>query len=156
MQIDNDTLTQVACDVFTSMLGIPIEPAAQEPADAAEPLVASYIGVSGDWTSALEIVTTERVARQIASGMYEAAADNLPENDVFDALGEIANMIGGNVKGIIGGECSLSLPRVDRRREWSFTDTQGAPCTDLHFHCLNGIVAMRLTEKGFCGTAATS
>ena len=36
----------------------------------------------------------------------------MSEADVLDAVGEIVNMVGGNLKGIVEGDSSLSLPCV--------------------------------------------
>ncbi len=38
--------------------------------------------------------------------------DEVTEDDVADALGELANMIGGNVKSILPELSALSLPHV--------------------------------------------
>jgi len=32
---------------------------------------------------------------------------------VVDVIGELANVLGGNVKGVLPGPCKLSLPRVE-------------------------------------------
>jgi CheY-specific phosphatase CheX len=54
---------------------------------------------------------TQRVARELAAGMFDEAAADVADADVMDALGEVANMIGGNVKALLGAT-SLSLPSV--------------------------------------------
>ena len=37
---------------------------------------------------------------------------NLSPQDVTDAVGELTNMIGGNVKSLFGHECGLGFPSV--------------------------------------------
>jgi hypothetical protein len=48
----------------------------------------------------------------IASVMFATPAPELSGSDVTDALGELANMAGGAVKGMIDGDKSLGLPTV--------------------------------------------
>ena len=56
----------------------------------------------------------EAAARWAAS-MFNRSANETSQEDVRDALGELANMVAGNVKGILAGESRLSLPVVG---EW--------------------------------------
>jgi chemotaxis protein CheX len=44
--------------------------------------------------------------------MFAMSEDELSEEEIRDAVGEIVNMVGGNLKGIVEGESSLSLPCV--------------------------------------------
>jgi chemotaxis protein CheX len=44
--------------------------------------------------------------------MFAMSEDELTEAEIRDAVGEIVNMVGGNLKGIVEGDSSLSLPCV--------------------------------------------
>jgi chemotaxis protein CheX len=54
--------------------------------------------------------------------MLGIGAEDVAEADIADALGEMANVIGGGVKSLLPGECALSLPHVvaaaGHRRIW--------------------------------------
>jgi chemotaxis protein CheX len=47
-----------------------------------------------------------------ASAMFDRPAEQLGDQDVADALGELTNMIGGNIKSLIPGPSRLSMPAV--------------------------------------------
>ena len=82
-----------------------------EPAEPPFDLNAS-VKISGDWNALLQVASTNDAARAIAATMFDTSETDLSEEDVLDALAEIANMIGGNIKGIADCECDLSLPCV--------------------------------------------
>ena len=53
------------------------------------------------------------VATRIASTMLGAGTDEVvSEDDVHDAVGEVINVVGGSVKGALGGAMTLGLPGV--------------------------------------------
>ena len=54
----------------------------------------------------------EGLAKTIASKMFAMEVEDLEEEEVLDAVGEIINMIGGNIKGSVGVESTLSIPDV--------------------------------------------
>lgn len=110
MYVDEETLSQVTSDICCTMLGLPMYPVFEDgPAEAS---LLAKVHISGEWNATLEVATTSAVAMQIAAQMFELEPVGIQTADLYDALGEIANMVGGNVKGIINGELDLSLPSV--------------------------------------------
>ncbi len=81
------------------------------PAAPEQQMVAS-VSISGEWTGHLMIVTGAECARCIAGSMFQMEPEEISTAEVADALGEIANMVGGSVKGMIGVAAVLSLPQV--------------------------------------------
>ncbi|HVD28484.1 MAG TPA: chemotaxis protein CheX [Mycobacteriales bacterium] len=53
-----------------------------------------------------------RLARTAASAMFDRPAEALTDDEVADALGELTNMIGGNLKSLLPGPSRLSMPAV--------------------------------------------
>lgn len=75
---------------------------------------AATISIGGPWTATLEVVVTPTLARRFAADLLQMPDADLDLDDVHDALGELVNVVGGNVKGIVddGGSSTLSLPVV--------------------------------------------
>ncbi len=111
MTIDEQTLQQVVTDVCSGMLGLELEPSEQFTCDDVDALSA-VIRISGGWESLVQVLTPRRTAVSIAANMFAMSEDELSEAEIRDAVGEIVNMVGGNLKGIVEGESSLSLPCV--------------------------------------------
>lgn len=79
--------------------------------DPTPPMVAS-VSIGGGWTGHLMIMTGGACASEIAANMFQMDEGDVSTAEVADALGEIANMVGGSVKGMIGVPATLSLPQV--------------------------------------------
>lgn len=143
MYLDEETLTQVTSDIFTTMLGLPMYPVYEGLVEHT-PLTA-HVRISGEWNATVEIATTPNVATLIAAHMFSLAPLSIQTEDLYDALGEVANMVGGNVKGIVNGELDLSLPSVVER------DTQTAvavgEATVVQMICLEGPLIVTLSES---------
>ena len=109
----DDELVRAAVDlVWSSMLFATVEPWPVG-LDAALPDgVRASIELRGDWNGRLALTCSADVAGEIAGAMVGTAADDLSVEDVHDALGEVVNVVGGTVKGALGGELALGLPDV--------------------------------------------
>ncbi len=111
MDITEDILHQLGLDVCDSMIGIPVQPDA--PSAEAGRWFSASVTIQGLHRETLEVIADEQLAAVIARAIFPVPTNEMPsQSDMFDALGEIANQIGGNLKGIAGGEADLSLPSV--------------------------------------------
>lgn len=72
----------------------------------------AWVSISGDWSGHLMLVCSEAAARAITTDMFQMGEDEVSTAEIADALGEIANMVGGSVKGMVGADAALSLPQV--------------------------------------------
>lgn len=111
MTIDEQTLQQVVTDVCSGMLGLELEPTSDSSCNEANALSA-VVRISGGWESLVQVLAPRKTAVAIASTMFAMSEDELSEAEIRDAVGEIVNMVGGNLKGISEGDSSLSLPCV--------------------------------------------
>jgi chemotaxis protein CheX len=130
MQVTDAELTEVVEAVWSTMLGLPLSPAAPTAADGSGHLT-GCIHITGSWEATLVIEVPQVLARDAAASMFDMPADDLDDDLVLDALGEIANMVGGNVKGLVGGDSQLSLPAVTSGSDFRVTGSR--PETSLWF-----------------------
>lgn len=111
MTIDEAILRQVVDDVCSGMLGLEMERSEEFNCEGIDALSA-IIRISGSWDSMVQVLTPRKTAIAIASTMFAISKDELSEAEIRDAVGEIVNIVGGNLKGIVEGVSSLSLPCV--------------------------------------------
>ena len=111
MNIQNEELDQLTRDVCETMLAMELEQDNGSSDEQSLDLNAS-VKISGEWNALLSVTSSNGAAKAIAATMFDTCEDDLSEEDVFDALAEIANMIGGNIKGIADCDCDLSIPCV--------------------------------------------
>ena len=97
---DSRYRSRAAKDVFSTMLGLEIEvgePFAEKGSPAESQKVVALIGLAGQWIGTGVIGCSPEFACRIASIMLMAEYQAVNE-DVLDAMAEMANMIFGNVK----------------------------------------------------------
>jgi chemotaxis protein CheX len=74
--------------------------------------VAAAVSVTGAWRGHVVFECSSGASRHAAAALLGIPADEVSEADVVDALGELANIIGGNVKAMLPAPSALSLPYV--------------------------------------------
>ncbi len=75
--------------------------------------VSAWVEVTGPWTGTVVLTCSRSTAAELSRCLLEEHAPPvLDEQDVEDALGELANVVGGNVKAVLPGPSALGLPRV--------------------------------------------
>jgi chemotaxis protein CheX len=103
----------IAEQVWSSSLG-EAEPLMPQPlvegAFPAEQAWSAAVTVSGGWDASVTVEVADRVAQALATTMLGTA--DVEDADIADAVGELVNMIGGNVKSLMPGPSTLSLPAV--------------------------------------------
>lgn len=107
-------LTDATLEVFSSMVFIDItaESPTEDPAQAIQPNLSSLIGFAGDLKGILAIHCPAAVAMGITTSMLGMEVAALDE-DVKDAIGEIANMVAGGLKAGLATEnkkIELAIP----------------------------------------------
>ncbi len=110
--IDEPTVESIAQDAWTALVGedevlVPI------PGELPDDVVSSWVDMTGPWTGTVVLTTGRETAGDLTRALLaETAPDPLEDEDVADALGEMANVVGGNVKASLPGPSALSLPEV--------------------------------------------
>lgn len=90
---------------------------------------AATITISGAWSGIVSLEFAADTAAAVSSRML--GLDQVTEEDVADAVGELVNMVGGNVKGLVPGPSVLSLPIVTTGRVARATDATEVCHADL-------------------------
>jgi|tagenome__1003787_1003787.scaffolds.fasta_scaffold20531697_3 chemotaxis protein CheX len=107
---DPETLELIVGDVFAGLLG-DVEPPFAE-GDGGDPLpVLARVSVTGTWNGEVVVECSTPLARLVTSHLLLVAIDELADDDVRDVVGELVNVIGGNVKSVMPGPSTMSLPQ---------------------------------------------
>jgi chemotaxis protein CheX len=116
IQIVPKELGQIVESVFGAMMSLEVSECGT-PWFTGEDRLTSFVHLTGDWNGALLVECDRSQACRFAGrflSMGTAAMDKPGTMDdvVRDVLGELANMIGGNLKCILGTGIRLSMPSV--------------------------------------------
>jgi chemotaxis protein CheX len=74
--------------------------------------VHSSVSITGSWTGHVVYASSMVAAKNAAAAFLAMGADEVSPEDLSDVLGELANIVGGNVKAMLPPGCFLSLPQV--------------------------------------------
>jgi chemotaxis protein CheX len=110
-QSDNESISGIAGTVFQTMLGMEIAPAEADWTPDPEAVVAQ-VQLTGVWNGAVVLETSKEQAREFAGAFLSCPAPPDVDGDVRDVMGELANMIGGNLKSTMAHGATLSSPQV--------------------------------------------
>jgi chemotaxis protein CheX len=99
--------------IWSILLGVGIEPMKDDPGRSEEPRVlAGCVAIHGAWEGKVVLECTPKLVRSAAAALLDVDPDQASDEDLRDTLGELTNMLAGNVKGLLPEPCQLALPTV--------------------------------------------
>jgi chemotaxis protein CheX len=137
-------------ELFSTMLNLPLEPLASFQEATTKPPssqdgVEALVGIAGSWTGTGRICCTSKLACTLAGAMLMMTCESLNE-DVLDAMSEIANMIIGNVKTELEerlGPLGLSIPTVIFGRNYKTRSAGVSSWVVVPFMCKGDTLQIR-------------
>ena len=104
--------------VFRTMLNLAVVP---YPATWKHPkeLITAIVYFAGEWDGAILLECTRDQALKFTQRLMGIDLPETIDDDVRDALGELANMLAGNLKSVLPPGVVLSMPSVIEGRRYS-------------------------------------
>jgi chemotaxis protein CheX len=143
-------IRDAAHNVFDTMLNIPLsdcESYLQPTAPAPEEGVLAFVGLAGRWAGSGAFSCSTASAREISSALLMQECASV-DAGVLDAIGEVANMILGNVKTALEdelGHMGLSIPTVIYGRNFVTRSVGDSLWTVVPFNCAASTVSVHLS-----------
>jgi chemotaxis protein CheX len=110
--LDQETVQSIAQEAWSALVGddeflVPL------PGGPPDDAVSSWVEIVGPWTGAVVLTCSRATAEELSRCLLkEHAPPVLDAEDIEDGLGELANVVGGNVKAVLPGPSVLGLPEV--------------------------------------------
>ena len=101
----------LAESVFLSMLALEVHPSNEE-LRPDEEMITGAVYFAGPWKGAVLVQCTRAQACDFTARLMGIAQPSAFDDDVRDAVGEVTNIIGGNLKPILPHGVVLSMPSV--------------------------------------------
>lgn len=112
-------VTELSAAVWEQTLGLSLDPAGADPSPHGR-TVEGHVHISGRWNGTLVCQCSIGAARRAAHVMFGHGEEHGSTQEVQDAVGELTNMIGGNLKALMSDDgCFLSLPIVIEGSDYS-------------------------------------
>jgi chemotaxis protein CheX len=108
-----DAIHHIVETVWTSMLGLDVQPIRTASSAMPERPLVGTVRISGAWEGEVRLRCSSDLARRIAAVMFAIDPSMTTAAQAADALGELANMTGGNLKALLPEPCQLSTPAVE-------------------------------------------
>lgn len=127
------------------MLGIEVLPGEQPWLPRSGDITAA-IFFAGSWMGAALVECTEHQARIWTGRLLSIPEPSDISDDVRDAMGEIVNMIGGNLKSVLPGGVGLSMPSVVEGKQYSLQVCGSNMIARQCFASSDGLFGITLVE----------
>jgi chemotaxis protein CheX len=106
-------LPEITEKVWSMLLGLRIRPVGFDLERAeSQVFVLGKVTISGAWQGSVTLGCTAALARRAAAAMLGKLPAETEAEEIRDALGELTNVVGGNFKTLLRGDCRLSVPDV--------------------------------------------
>jgi chemotaxis protein CheX len=148
MELTDVDFAEVVENVFTGMLGFDLVRTHGDSLPVAgESRFIGTVHISGSWHGSVVVECPETFGRIVAAAMFGSAPDEVADDELVDVVGELANMIGGNVKALLDGESQLSLPTVVRGSDFRVVVPGTHLARSLAYECHGHVFEMRVLTK---------
>lgn len=110
--VEDEALLQIVDQMWASYFAHtePLMPAF-DPHEIEGELLCASVTIAGARPGIVTVVAEKGATRPLTAGLLQEDGE-LTDEDVYDSLGEVANIVGGNIKALVPGAGSLGLPVV--------------------------------------------
>ena len=105
------------------------------------------IHLAGDWNGALALECGRKQACAFAARFLSMDTPEMVDDVVRDVLGELANMIGGNLKCVLAGGLRLSMPSVVDGADHNLRVCRAGIRERLVFECAEGVFSVAVLRE---------
>ena len=113
MQFIEKEICDYTESIWKSILSLDAKPALNGSGDSENNYeLAGCVQITGAWNGTVTMHYPMALAKQVAAIMFDLHGEPVENELIQDALGELTNMTGGNIKSLLPEPCFLSLPAV--------------------------------------------
>jgi len=143
MKPNPEQVRNIVHTVWSTQLGMDIRDAEAAPEMTEAETLTAAVHITGDFRGGIVIECSRTLVRRAASVMFSLPTRELSADDERDVIGELTNVVAGNIKALISGTSSLSLPTIVEGTDYQVSSMNVKTSDEYHFS-LDG-EAMTLT-----------
>jgi chemotaxis protein CheX len=147
MELTDLDFAEVVESVFSGMLGFTLVRTHTEAVPEPGRRFIGTVHISGSWEGSVVLECPETFGRLVAGSMFGSSPETLSDDELVDVIGELANMTGGNVKALLGGDVALSLPTVVRGADFRVVVPGTHLSRSLAYVCAGYVFQVRVLAK---------
>jgi chemotaxis protein CheX len=146
--VAEDDVRQIAETIWSAMIGLdlrPVDPSAVR--DRAGSTFTGCVHITGAWRGVVALHCSERLARTLAAVLFDVDAAAASIRETQDAVGELVNMTGGNLKALVPEPSQLSLPTVAQGGDFTVSVPGSRLVVQTAFECIGEPILLTMLES---------
>ncbi len=145
---DND-ICQITTSIWDLMLGLDVQRCPQTvlPDNGQDRFMTGSVDITGAWEGTVAVHCPTGLSRHAASVMFGKVETNVTEFEIQDAVGELANMVSGNLKTLLPSPSFLSLPSVMDGLGNALEESDSELHTQITWDCEGQSLMVTVLEK---------
>lgn len=145
MQTINAEIEAIVKTIWSTLVDLPIDAGAGELRTDASTMT-GIVHIDGAWHGAVLLQCPMGLAGILASAMFQGDCPPTVE-EIGDALGELTNVVAGNIKALLPEPCKISVPTIARGSNYAISVVGTQPVTTLHFTCSDSSIVVALVQR---------
>jgi len=146
IEIHLSELAEIVEYVFRSMVSLEVSES-QQPWNPSVDRLTAMINLTGDWPGMLALECGRKQACAFAARFLSVDPPDVVDDVVRDVLGELTNMIGGNLKCVLAGGLKLSMPSVVDGADHRLRVCRAGIRERLVFECVEGVFSVAVLRE---------
>jgi chemotaxis protein CheX len=148
MKPDETQVRSVVRSVWSTQLGLEIQDADGPPPAPTSPTLTAAIHIGGDFHGAIRLECSRALIRRAAAIMFAMPESELTVDDDCDVVGELTNVVAGNLKALLPGSNSISLPTIIDGSDYKVSTLNVASSEDFGFTLDGEKMIVTVVEHG--------
>lgn len=138
-------LQRIVSETVLITLGVPVEHAPVSSCFDRE-LPIGIVHIVGGWNGAVSLAVTPRLGEQFSQKIFGTEAGH-ERSLVLEVVRELSNIVGGNLKSLLGERCALSSPKTGYLTPESVLPPESEVVEQLYFRCCQEQLAVTLSRS---------
>lgn len=141
--VDED-IREIAASIWETLFSLPLT---SEPDAGAmsEPVVTGCVHIEGEWNGAVMLQCDSALAGTLAGELFRSPMPS--PDEVRDTVGELTNMLAGNIKALLAEPSRISLPTVALGADYALTVVGAEPISVVAFRCADAPLLVTLLQR---------
>ncbi len=148
MKPDEAQIRSVVRSVWATQLGLDILDIDVPVPPPTSPTITAAIHISGDFHGAVRFECSRNSIRRAAAIMFDIPEQDSSDDDERDVVGELTNVIAGNIKALIPGSNSISLPTIIEGSDYRVSTLDIKSSDDFGFTLDGETMVVTLLQHG--------
>jgi CheY-specific phosphatase CheX len=138
-------IIEIAQSIWETMFALPLE-AGSGGTLGTDPAMTGAVQIDGAWEGAVMLQCPRVLADRLTSVLFQGDGTPTPD-DVRDAMGELTNMLAGNVKALLAEPSRISLPTVALGADYELSVVGTEAVATVSFTCEGSPLTVTVLER---------